>query len=138
MKIMKKLHFFRYPFTIYCGQQRLHKNSKKTRCHKGSRGSMVICLISIQLNILGVRRWTCSKNTAQHQLWGWKKNCMEGTQTSLTKLPKKVLRINAKKNGSCHSGTGRTHQTLICLHWLFCIVLANKWTYTLGVAILIS
>ena len=69
---------------------------------------------------------------------GVEKKCMERTETSLTKLPKKVLRINAKKNGSCHSGPGRTHQTLICLHWLSFIVLANKWTYTLGVAVLIS
>ena len=47
---------------------------------------------------------------------GLKKNCMEGSETSRTKLPKKALRINSEKNGSCHSGPGWTHQILIRLN----------------------
>ena len=46
---------------------------------------------------------------------GLKKDCIESPETSHTKLPKKALQINAKKNGSCHSGPGRTYQILICL-----------------------
>ena len=47
---------------------------------------------------------------------GLKKNCVEGPETSHTKLPKKALPINAKKNGSSHLGPGTTHQILICLN----------------------
>ena len=66
------------------------------------------------------------------------KNCKEGLDTSHARLPGKALRINPEANGSCHSGSRRTYQILIHSYWLFCIVLVNKWTYTLGVAILIS
>ena len=47
---------------------------------------------------------------------GLKKNCMEGPETSHTRLPKKALQIKAEKNGSYYSGPGRTHHILICLN----------------------
>ena len=43
------------------------------------------------------------------------KYCMEGPETSHTRLPKKAPLINAKKNGSHHSGPGKT-QVLIYLN----------------------
>ena len=41
------------------------------------------------------------------------KNRKEGLETSHARLPGKALRIDAKANGSCHSGPRRTYQILI-------------------------